>query len=298
MRKGIVLAGGTGSRLLPITLAGTKHLLPVYDKPMIYYALATLMLAGIRDVLVIGAPQELPRFISLLRDGSQIGMNLTYACQPRPEGIVQAFVIGRDFINGASCALILGDNLFFGNGLRETVQRAGRAPDGAFIFARHVPDPQRYAVVELDDDGTAIGIEEKPDRPRSDCAVTGLYFYDGLVVDIATGIRPSSRGELEITDVNLAYLARTMLRVEMLRSTIDWADAGTPEALLDASNRIAALQQRQGRLIGAIEEVAYRMGFIDAGQLERLVAGLGNGDYARYLTGVLVQAVPDESSPA
>ena len=283
LRKGIVLAGGAGTRLHPLTLGVSKQLLPVYDKPMIYYPLSTLMLAGIRDVLVVSTPQDLPRFQTLLSDGAQLGMCFRYTEQPRPEGLAQAFVIGRDFIGDAPSALVLGDNIFYGGGLRPLLEGAAARTSGATVFAYRVKDPERYGVVEFDAGRRAKTIEEKPKAPKSHYAVTGLYFYDNDVLDIAAHLRPSARGELEITDVNRAYLDRGALHVTVLGRGIAWLDTGTPEAMLQAANYVAALEERQGLKVGAIEEVAYRMGFIDAGQVERLAAPMKGNTYGRYL---------------
>ena len=287
MRKGIILAGGSGTRLHPLTLTVSKQLLPVYDKPLVYYPLSTLMLAGLRDILVISTPHDLPRFRAMLGDGSQIGLNLCYAEQPRPEGLAQAFLIGRDFLAGDPAALILGDNIFYGGGLRPSLEDAAKRNDGATVFAYRVKDPERYGVVELDAARRAKSIEEKPKAPKSHYAVTGLYFYDPDVVNVAAGLRPSARGELEITDVNRVYLGRGTLHVTVLGRGIAWLDTGTPEALLQAANYVAALEDRQGLKVGAIEEVAYRMGFIDAGQLERLAAQMKGNAYAQYLVSIL-----------
>jgi glucose-1-phosphate thymidylyltransferase len=281
--KGIILAGGAGTRLHPLTSAVSKQLLPVYNKPMIYYPLSTLMLAGIRDILVISTPLELPRFQTLLADGSQIGLRICYAPQPRPEGLAQAFVIGEKFIGPDPVALILGDNLFFGQGIAEMLQRISSRSEGATIFGYYVRDPQRYGVVELDEKRQVLGIEEKPARPKSNYAVPGLYFYDNNVVDIARGLRPSTRGELEITDVNLTYLRRGNLRVELLGRGIAWLDTGTHQSLLEASNFIEAVEERQGLMVGSIEEVAYRMGYIDNSQLARLAEPYTRNEYGRYL---------------
>ncbi len=286
-RKGIILAGGAGTRLHPLTLGISKQLLPVYDKPMVYYPLSTLMLAGIRDVLLISTPQDLPRFQSLLGDGTQLGMSFRYAEQLRPEGLAQAFVIGREFVGGAPSALVLGDNIFYGGGLRPLLEEAGRRPTGATVFAYRVKDPERYGVVEFDAERRAKSIEEKPKVPKSHYAVTGLYFYDGAVADIAALLRPSARGELEITDVNATYLKRGTLNVTVLGRGIAWLDTGNPDALLQAANYVAALEQRQGLKVGAIEEVAYRMGFIDAAQVERLAAPLKGNPYAEYLRAII-----------
>ncbi|HYS68653.1 MAG TPA: glucose-1-phosphate thymidylyltransferase RfbA [Gemmatimonadaceae bacterium] len=286
-RKGIVLAGGAGTRLHPLTLSVSKQLLPVYDKPMIYYSLSALMLAGIRDVLIISTPHDLPRFQELLRDGAQLGMCFRYAEQSRPEALAQAFIIGRDFIEHSSSALVLGDNIFYGGGLRPLLADAAARTAGATVFAYHVKDPERYGVVEFDEQRRAISIEEKPKRPNSSYAVTGLYFYDNEVLDIAAGLRPSPRGELEITDVNAIYLRQGRLHVSLLGRGIAWLDTGNPDALLQAANYVAALEQRQVLKVGAIEEIAWRMGFIDAAQVERLAAPLKENPYAQYLRAIL-----------
>jgi len=286
-RKGIILAGGSGTRLYPLTLGASKQLMPVYDKPLVYYPLSTLMLAGLRDILVISTPQDLPRFQVLLGDGERLGLCLRYAEQPRPEGLAQAFVIGRDFIGPDSSALILGDNIFYGGGLRSLLQTAAGANRGGTVFAYYVADPQRYGVVEFDARGQALSIEEKPKAPKSHYAVTGLYFYDRRVVDIAAALRPSPRGELEITDVNMAYLRDGTLDVQMLGRGTAWLDTGTPDALLQAATFVAAVEQRQGLKVGAIEEVAYRMGYIDAAQVERLAAPLRGNAYAEYLLAMI-----------
>jgi glucose-1-phosphate thymidylyltransferase len=281
--KGIILAGGAGTRLHPVTRVVSKQLLPIYNKPMIYYPLSTLMLAGIRHILIISTPVDLPRFRDLLGDGSELGLTLEYAEQAEPNGLAQAFVIGADFIGDDNVALVLGDNLFFGHGLPELLQRVAKDPRGATVFGYYVKNPARYGVVEFDANGRALRIEEKPVRPRSHYAVVGLYFYDNAVVGIARRQRPSARGELEITDVNNCYLATGRLNVEVLGRGIAWLDTGTHESLLEASNFIQVVEQRQGLLVGSIEEVAYRMGYIDAHALEALATPLGNSDYGRYL---------------
>ncbi len=287
MRKGIVLAGGSGTRLYPLTLGACKQLMPVYDKPLVYYPLSTLMLAGIRDILLISTPRDLPRFRALFGDGSQLGLCLSYAEQPRPEGIAQAFVIGRSFVGASAPALILGDNIFYGDSLRLVLQEAAMRVEGATIFAYHVSDPERYGVVEFDGARRAKTIEEKPRAPKSHYAVTGLYFYDNRVLEIAAALRPSARGELEITDVNRAYLSDGRLTVTLLGRGVAWLDTGTAASLLQASNFVAAVEERQGLKVGAIEEVAYRMGFIDAAQVERLAAPLKDNPYAQYLLAML-----------
>ncbi|ETW98507.1 MAG: glucose-1-phosphate thymidylyltransferase [Candidatus Entotheonella factor] len=286
--KGIILAGASGTRLHPLTLSVSKQLLPVYDKPMLYYPLSTLMMAGIRDILVISTPRDLPLMQRLLGDGHPLGLQVTYAEQPRPEGIAQAFIIGRQFVGEDSVALILGDNVFYGDGLARRLQQAAHLQEGATIFGYWVSDPERYGVVELNADGEATGIEEKPVQPRSNYAVTGLYFYDHQVLDIAAQLVPSPRGELEITDVNKAYLAQNNLRVEIWGRGMAWLDMGTPQSLLQAANFIETVESRQGLKIACIEEVAYRMGFIDAEQLERLAQELKN-HYGQYLLDILKQ---------
>ena len=287
MRKGIVLAGGSGTRLHPLTLGVCKQLMPVYDKPLVYYPLSTLMLAGIRDILVVSTPHDLPRFRALFGDGSQVGLNLSYGEQARPEGIAQAFLIGREFVGSSAPALILGDNIFYGGGLRRLLREAAARTDEATIFAYHVSDPQRYGVVEFDGAARAKTIEEKPVNPKSAYAVTGLYFYDNSVLEIAAGLRPSARGELEITDINRAYLRDGRLTVTLLGRGVAWLDTGTAASLLQASNFVAAVEERQGLKVGAIEEVAYRMGFIDAAQVERLAAPLRGTAYGEYLRAVV-----------
>jgi glucose-1-phosphate thymidylyltransferase len=283
MLKGIILAGGSGSRLYPTTMGTNKQLLPVYDKPMVYYPMATLMLAGIRDVLLISTPQDLPRFRHVFGDGTALGMRIEYAEQAEPRGLAEAFVIGRDFIGDGRCALILGDNIFFGGGLQAVLQKAAQREEGATVLAYYVADPERYGVVEMNAEGKVVSLEEKPASPRSHLAVTGLYFYDNAVVDIARGLVPSARGELEITDVNREYLRRGQLDVVTLGRGMAWLDTGTPNALLQASNFVAAVEQRQGLRIGAVEEIAYRVGFIDASQLEASAARYKGNDYGRYL---------------
>jgi glucose-1-phosphate thymidylyltransferase len=285
--RAIILAGGTGSRLHPLTLAVSKQLVPVYDKPMIFYPLSTVMLAGIRHILVVTTPHDRPLFERLLRDGTQWGVSIEYAVQPRPEGIAQAFIVGREFIGGRNCALILGDNIFYGQGLTDQLRRAADHNRGATVFAYRVRNPERYGVVEFARDGTALSIEEKPTQPRSNHAVTGLYFYDRNVCDIAAGLAPSARGEIEITDVNRWYLERSELRVETLGRGFAWLDTGTPESLLQAANFVETVEQRQGLKISCVEEVAYRMGFIDAAQVAALARVYGKSDYGHYLASLL-----------
>ncbi|EWS56176.1 MULTISPECIES: glucose-1-phosphate thymidylyltransferase RfbA [unclassified Methylibium] len=290
-RKGILLAGGTGTRLHPATLALSKQLLPVYDKPMVYYPLTTLMLAGIRDILVISTPQDLSRFEALLGDGARWGLSLRYGVQPSPDGLAQAFTLGRDFIAGAPSALVLGDNIFHGHDLQRLLVRAAARPAGATVFACHVQDPERYGVVEFDAQRRAIRIEEKPQAPKSGYAVTGLYFYDEQVCDIVAGLRPSARGELEITDVNTHYLRAGRLEVEILGRGYAWLDTGTPDSLLDAGQFIATLEKRQGLKVACPEEVAFRAGWIDAGQLEALASPMLKNGYGQYLLRVLREKV-------
>ena len=286
-RKGIILAGGSGTRLHPATLAISKQLLPVYDKPMVYYPLATLMLAGIREILVISTPQDTPRFEALLGDGRRWGIELSYCVQPSPDGLAQAFILGRDFVGDAAVALMLGDNVFFGQGLATLLQRCARAVEGARIFGYRVKDPERYGVVEFGPDGGVVSIEEKPLRPRSSYAITGLYFFDNRVLDIAARLAPSARGELEITDVHNAYLALGQLRVELLGRGVAWLDTGTHDSLLDASNFVQTIEARQGLKVAAIEEVAWRMGFIDDDQLRRLGREMAKNPYGEYLLNLL-----------
>jgi len=292
--KGIILAGGAGTRLHPLTLAISKQLMPVYDKPMIYYPLTTLMLAGLRDILIITTPQDQASFIRVLGDGRQFGLRLDYAVQPHPGGLAQAFIIGRDFVGGDRVALALGDNIFYGHGLPDYVRAAAGREEGATVFAYRVRDPERYGVVEFDAEGRAISLEEKPAQPRSSYAVTGLYFYDNDVLDIAAGLKPSPRGELEITDVNLTYLRQGRLQVQTLGRGIAWLDTGAHEALLQASTFIQAIEERQGQKVACPEEVAYRMGYITADDLRRIGRGMASNQYGQYL----LQLAEEESALA
>jgi glucose-1-phosphate thymidylyltransferase len=296
--KGIILAGGSGSRLYPLTHVVSKQLLPVYDKPLIYYPISTLMLAGIRELLVISTPSDLPRFEQLLGDGSRWGLSLEYAVQPSPDGLAQAFIIGRRFVGSGSVALILGDNIFYGHGFGSALREAAGREEGATVFGYHVRDPKRYGVVEFEEDGRVVGLEEKPENPRSHYAVTGLYLYDNQVLDIAANLTPSARGELEITDVNLEYLRRGQLSVEVLGRGMAWLDTGTHESLQQATNFVETIEQRQGLKVSCPEEIAYRMGYLDADGLSRLAEPMKKSSYGRYLLEIVREELLEGRIPA
>ncbi len=287
MRKGIILAGGSGTRLHPLTKVVSKQLMPVYDKPMIFYPLATLMMSGIRDILIITTPQEQARFIELIGDGSDLGINVQYAAQPSPDGLAQAFLIGEEFIGNDACTLILGDNIYYGHDLKVSLKNAYQQETGATVFGYHVNDPERYGVVDFDDDWNALSIEEKPAKPKSNYAVTGLYYYDNRVVDFAKAVKPSPRGELEITDLNNLYLQDGSLKVELMGRGSAWLDTGTLDSLLDAANFVAAIEKRQGLKVCCPEEVAFRMGYIDAAQVEKLARPLIKSGYGEYLMKII-----------
>ncbi len=295
--KGIILAGGSGSRLYPVTHVVSKQLLPVYDKPLVYYPLSTLMLAGIREILVISTPTDLPRFKQLLGDGSRWGISLEYAVQPSPNGLAQAFIIGRKFVGSGPVALILGDNIFYGQGFGSTLREAASREEGATVFGYYVRDPERYGVVEFEKGGRVVGFEEKPERPRSHYAVTGLYFYDNEVLDIAASLKPSARGELEITDVNKEYLRRGSIRVELFGRGMAWLDTGTHEALQQATSFIETIEQRQGLKVSCPEEISYRMGYIDAETLSRLAEPMKKSSYGKYLLAIAQEELPNGGAP-
>jgi glucose-1-phosphate thymidylyltransferase len=292
IEKGIILAGGSGTRLFPLTQVVSKQLMPIYDKPMIYYPLGTLMLAGIKKILIITTPQEQSLFQNLLKDGSQWGIEISYAIQPKPEGLAQAFIIGREFVGGDGCCLILGDNIFYGSGFVNLVQKARQRTEGATVFGYWVNDPENYGVAEFDQTGNAVSLEEKPSSPKSNYAVTGLYFYDNQVLDIAAGLKPSARGELEITDVNKVYLQRKLLTVEKMGRGFAWLDTGSHDALLDATNFIATIEKRQGLKVSCPEEIAYNLGLINSGQLKELGEALNKNNYGQYLLSLISKPKP------